>query len=148
MLLAVFSQTQEIGELEEHRAISAGYGRFGAIGTVEDEKDVAAGAIPVVEEKIRACKFFVVVPLHKEFDKKVCGKGVLQAIAECVDVKITLRKSDPVALIFQFIRQLTRGAKSAFRANRVASSRVVCASFKGDAGAQFSGSAGTRARGK
>ena len=58
----------------------------GIIGVVKDDEDVAAWAIAVVEEEVGAYEFFVVIPLYKEFDKKICRKGIQEAIGEGMDV--------------------------------------------------------------
>ena len=64
-----------------------GFLQFGAcaaaiIDLVEDEVEVAAGAVDVVEQKVGGYHIAIAVPLGKQFSKESCGKGITHTRTE------------------------------------------------------------------
>ncbi len=88
---------EQVGELEQDGAVLSLEIRFGAVGVVEDNENVAPRSIPVVDQEVRADELLVVVPLREKFREKVGREGIEKAAAQRMDVQVPSRESKPVA---------------------------------------------------
>ena len=123
-------QIEQVGELEQYGPVLSLETRFGIVGVVEDNENVAAGSIPVVDQEVRADKLLVVVPLREEFREKVGREGIEKAAAQGMDAQVPLRESKPVAPIGDLERCSACRAKRALRTQRVAPAGVVGSRFE------------------
>ena len=79
----IASRIPPIGHLRHDGGFQEiGFCALGVVSLVENQIQIAAGTVDVVEQKVRGYHIPVTVPLGEEFGKEACGEGIVYATAE------------------------------------------------------------------